>query len=277
MKGHTVVDLPRADGRASAARTPGTQRASGVDGGLQSVLSALDVLDLFTGSEDLGVSQVARHLGVAKSTAHRLLTTLCARRLAEKDEETGRYRLGLHLFELGQLAVERNALRRRAVPLLHDLQRLSGATVHLAVPDGSEVVYLERLVASGATREMHSVGRRLPSHCTGSGKVIAAFTPTLASARRSAGFSVKMTDHSIRSAAQYAQALTEVRRTGFALNVDEAVDGMASVAAPVVGSDGSARAAISLVVPTRRMLEDLGRPVQLVQQAARSLARDLCL
>jgi DNA-binding IclR family transcriptional regulator len=248
-----------------------------VDGGLRSVLSALDVLDLFVGDEDLGVSEVARRIGVAKSTAHRLLTTLCARGLAEKDAETGRYRLGLRLFELGQLAVERNALRRRAVPLLYELQRASGGTIHLAVPDGSEVVYLERLVASGAVLDMSTVGRRLPSHCTGSGKVIAAFAPTCASARSSAGFSVKMTDHSIQSAAQYSRALADVRKRGFALNVDEALEGLASVAAPVLGSDGSARAAISIVGPTRRMLDDLGRPVQMVQHAVRRLSRELCL
>lgn len=251
-------------------------RESSVDGGLRSVLSALDVLDCFAADEELGVTEVARRIGVAKSSAHRLLTTLCARGLAERIEENGRYRLGLHLYELGQLVVERNAMRRSAMPVLQKLQKVTGGTIHLAVPDGSEVIYLERLVNPSSMESFSRIGRRLPSHCTGSGKVIAAFTPLAASARSHAGFT-PMTTRSIHSTEQYTQALADIRRKGYAMNVDEALTGFTSVAAPVRGHDGMARAAISIVGPTSRMLSDVGRPVRLVQMAARQLSRDLCL
>ena len=256
--------------------TDGQRATTAPAGGLQSVLSALDVLDLFRGEQDLGVSEIARSIGVAKSTAHRLLTTLCARGVVEPAAAPGRYRLGMQLFEYGQLVLERNDLHRFAMPLLHELRHATGATIHLAVPDGSEVVYLERLISGPVLKPMTSVGRRLPSHCTGSGKVIAAFTPRCASARSAAGFTNRMTSRSIHSETDFAKALTEIRRNGFAMNVDEALEGMASVAAPVIGTDGSAKAAISIVGPTRALLHDVGRPVQMVQRAARRLARDAC-
>ncbi len=247
-----------------------------VDGGLQSVLAALDVLDCFATDDELGVSELARRIGVAKSTAHRLLTTLCARGLAEHDEQTGRYRLGMRLYELGQLALDRNEMRTRALPVLRELQYVSGGTIHFAVPDGSDVVYLERLVHVSSIRSFAHVGRRLPSHCTSSGKVIAAFTPVAAAARVRAGFT-PLTTHSIHSERQYALALAQVRKQGFAVNADEALAGFASVAAPVLGHDGSAKAAISIVGPSDRLLNGIGRPAQLVQLAARRLSKDLCL
>ena len=101
------------------------------DGGVQSVYTAVDVLECLMRDEEVGVSDVARRLGVAKSTAHRLLTTWCARDMAERNPDTGRYRLGMRLFEFGQMASDRFPLRRAALPLLEELRQASGHTVHL--------------------------------------------------------------------------------------------------------------------------------------------------
>jgi DNA-binding IclR family transcriptional regulator len=251
-------------------------RETGVEGGLRSVLAALDLLDCFADEDELGVTELAKRIGVAKSTAHRLLTTLCARGLASRNDETGRYRLGMHLYELGQLAVGRNEIRNAALPLLQELQQATGGTIHLAVPDISEVVYLERLVSRAATARFSRVSRRLPAHCTSSGKAIAAFTPDLAAARSTAGFT-SLTSRSIHTARQFALALAETRKRGYAVSVDEAVEGLTSVAAPVKAHDGSARAAISVVGPTDRVLADVDRPARLVQLAAQKLSRELCL
>jgi DNA-binding IclR family transcriptional regulator len=240
------------------------------------VTSALDVLDCFLDAEELGVSDIARRLGVAKSTAHRLLTSLSARGLTDKNPESGQYRLGLHLYELGQIAGDRMRLRRTAVPLLEELRQLTGCTAHLAVPDGSHVIYIERLEPLRGASRMNSVARRMPSHCTSSGKAIAAFDPEAARARRAAGFPA-LTPASIRTAADFERAQTEIRRRGVATNVDEALEGFASVAAPVLDSNGRARAAISLVGPTAQITENLGRTGQLVTVAARRLARSLAI
>jgi DNA-binding IclR family transcriptional regulator len=237
-------------------------------------MAALDVLDCFTESDELGVSDIARKLGVAKSTAHRLLTSLCARGLADKNPETGQYRLGLHLFELGQLAGNRMRLRRTAMPLLEELRQVSGCTVHLAIPSGPDVLYVERLETLRGMQLFGTVGRRLPSHCTSSGKVIAAYDTDFARARRTAGFPA-LTEVSIRTATDYERALVEVRRRGVATNMGEALAGLASVAAPVLDASGRAQAAISLVGPAQELSSDFGRPARLVTIAARRLARSL--
>lgn len=207
---------------AVASETPRTDT-------LRSVTSALDVLDCFNRDAELGVSDIARRLGIAKSTAHRLLTTLCSRGLTEKNPETGLYRLGLHLFELGQLAQQRLRLREVALPTLEELRRVTGHTVHLGVLDGTDVVYAERLESPDCRRLMAAVPRRFPSHSTSSGKVIAAFNPELAAARIEMGFAG--TAGTLRSADAYRDMLATTYRRGVGITHDEVVSGVSSVAA----------------------------------------------
>lgn len=264
--------------RDATGDTDATVRDTGRDigGGVKSVMAALDVLDCFTEEDELGVSDIARRLGVAKSTAHRLLTSLCARGLADKNPETGQYRLGLHLFELGNLAQNRMRLRRTALPLLEELRQVGGCTVHLAIAPKADVLYVERLETLHGMNLMSQVGRRWPSHCTSTGKAIAAYDPAFAQARRRAGFPV-LTTATIRSGADHDRALADVRRQGVATNLGEARQGLSSVAAPVLDSAGRAQAAISLVAPARDLSADLGRTARLVLVAARRLARSLAI
>ncbi|MER6630522.1 IclR family transcriptional regulator [Streptomyces sp. NPDC000987] len=260
--------------RRTQGEPPETADGALRDGGLRSVGAALDVLECFALEEELGVSDVARRLGVAKSTAHRLLSALCARGLTEKDPATRQYRLGMHLVELGQIAHSRLELRKAAFPMLEELREVSGCTVHLSIPDGVDVLQIERLESIRAIPLMAHVRRRWPLHATSSGKVIAAFDPGLAAARAAAGFP-PCTERTIRSADEFGRALEQVRRTGYATNLSEAKDGAASVAAPVRDRSGRSRAAISLVGSTAEIARDLGRQAQLVTVAARKVAQCL--
>jgi len=242
------------------------------DGGLKSVLHALDLLDCFAVDEELGVSDIARRLGVAKSTAHRLLTTLSTRGLTEKNPETGQYRLGLHLFELGQIVVNRVKLRQAAFPLLEELRERTGDTIHLSVPDGAEVVYLERLQTLRGMQLVAPFGRRLPSHATSGGKVLAAFDPLLADARRDQGFPA-FTKYTISNRRQFDRALDETRRQGFSTSFDEITVGLGSVAAPIFDSSGQVRATLSIVDTTDRMRAKAERMARLAIQASHVLSR----
>jgi len=248
-------------------------RAQPPDGGVQSVYTAVDVLECLMRDEEVGVSAVARRLGVAKSTAHRLLTTLCARDLAERNPDTGRYRLGMRLFELGQMASDRFPLRRAALPLLEELRLASGHTVHLSVADGADVVFVERLHSLAGIRLMADSGRRLPAHVTSGGKVLAAFDPTVAQARRQAGFP-RMTERTITSAADWDRTLAEVRRSGIAVSIGESHPRLTSVAAPVRNVRGRAFAAISVAGPSPEF-GDFGRASRLVLTAAAKLSHTL--
>ena len=130
------------------------------------------VLDAFDGPGRLTLAQIVRRTGLPRSSAHRMLERLVQLRWLRR---SGRdYELGMRLVELGSLAVHQDRLHRAAIPLLHELHRATGLVVHLAVLDGADVVYLEkigdRMVAAIPTR----VGGRQPAHCTAVGKAILA-------------------------------------------------------------------------------------------------------
>jgi DNA-binding IclR family transcriptional regulator len=239
--------------------------------GVRSVGSALDVLDCFAWSAELGVTEIATRLGCSKSTAHRFLTTLTEKRLVERIPSSGRYRLGLHLYELGQLAVSRFDLRAAALPVLEQLRATTNQTVHASVADGADVLYVERFETWQGRPFSSRVGRRMPVHCTSSGKVLAAWDEAVVAARLAAGLP-RRTPRTITDPARFLAELEEVRRRGYAVNVEEAEVGLSSVSAPVVSPNGRVLAAISVAGPTDVILGDGGERVsRLVREAAKVL------
>jgi DNA-binding IclR family transcriptional regulator len=238
------------------------------------VSSALEVLECFAVDAELGVSDIARKLGVAKSTAHRLLTALCQKGLAEQNPETGHYRLGLHLFELGQLAQARSGLRHVALPTMTWLADSTKHTVNLAVPDGPDVVFLERLETSDDVRFLGHAGRRFPSHCTSSGKAIAAYHPEAAQARRDAGFPPRVSQ-TVRTQNDWDRQLVEVRRRGFAFSSSESFDDVTSIAVPILDPGRRAVGAISVLGSSAAVIPELEQIARLVQMAARRIGRAL--
>jgi DNA-binding IclR family transcriptional regulator len=241
---------------------------------VRSVLAALDLLDCFAADGELGVTEIARRLGVAKSTAHRLLSTLCARGIAEQVPDTGQYRLGLHLYELGQLAQDRLPMRHVALPLLEELRLTTGHTVHLSIADGPDVLFLDRLQTLRGIPLVGERPRRIALHATSAGKVIAAFDPAARAAREKAGF-IKLTAHTIGTKQEWDQALDQIRRTGFAVSDSDAQLGLASVAAPVRDGQGRARAAVSVAGPSAVVAADTDRLSRVVILTAAKLAHRL--
>lgn|SRR5574337_602720 len=247
-----------------------------VDGGLKSVLTALDLLDCFRSDDQLGVTDLANRLQISKSSAHRLLTSLCDRGFAAHDPKTGRYQLGLRLHELGQLAINRLPIRPRARPILENLGQRTGFTVHLAIPDKANVIYIERMHGPGRFQALAGVSARVPVHLCSTGKAIAAFDPVVADARRAAGFPT-WTPASIHDLAGFDAALEEIRRRGFAVNDQEAACGITSVAVPIRNHAGRAIAAISLVATTPELHDRIESNARLLLGAARQLTCNLCI
>jgi DNA-binding IclR family transcriptional regulator len=146
--------------------------------------------------------------------------------------------------------------------------------VHMAVPDGAEVLYLARLHTRLGAQRLGALGVRFPAHVTGSGKVIAAFDADVATACRARGFPA-LTTSSIRSASDFDRALDEVRCRGFAVNDQETVSGWTSVAAAVKDHAGKPQAAVSLVGPSNLAKRHIDSQARLVTVAATHLARML--
>lgn len=255
------------------ARMRGGQQATR-PGELRSVGTALDVLECFSVDGELGVSDIARRLDIAKSTAHRLLTTLCSRRIVEQNPHTGRYRLGVHLYELGVLAQARFDLRQVAMPTMLELSRQTGFVVNLSVPDGADVVYIERLETGPGSRLLAQSGRRLPSHVTSSGKVIAAYNPEAEAARRDAGFPPRASS-TIRSVKEWQGVLDEVRRLGYAHADNESYEDISTVAVPLLDLQHTAYAALSLLGPTELLAPQVPKLSRLLRTSAQRISRSL--
>ena len=148
----------------------------GTEGRLSSVASAIRVLKAFSETEvEIGISTLAKRLGLAKSTVHRLASTLTAEGLLEQNSENGRYRLGLGLFALGALVRRRMDISTQALPYLHELREITGETVHLATLEQSNIIYLFNLESHQAIRMRSYVGARKPAFCTSEGRVLLAF------------------------------------------------------------------------------------------------------
>lgn len=240
-------------------------------GGIRAVATALDILDLLASEPELGVAEIGRRLGVAKSTAHRMVTTLSAKGYVRQVQESRSYRLGLKLSELGELVANRHQLRGYALPLLESLRAQTGESVRLAIPDGSKMFYLERLGGSGGPQSGPPSGRAKPIHVTSSGKAVAAFNQSVAEAAIAAGFEMK-TSHTIGSETQFLRCLADIRTRGYAFSIEEDELGLGSVAAPVLDHTRVARAAISVAGPVGRVTgEHIGQMARRVQAAAAQL------
>ena len=142
---------------------------------IQAIERAVAILNTFSAEEpELGVTELADRLELHKSTVHRFLVNLEAAGLVERNRHTSRYHLGLHIFELGGLVLQQMNLWDEALPFLEGLVRDSGETGHLAVLDGGEAVYIEKVEARRALRIPSAIGRGYPAHATSLGKVLLA-------------------------------------------------------------------------------------------------------
>lgn len=222
---------------------------------LSSVRNAARVLRAFThADQELGVSELSRRLGLGKSTTHRLVATLEAERLLEQDPQTGKYRLGLALYELGTTVTEHVDLHQAALPVLTTLRHQTGEMVHVAVLDGLEAVYVERLESTYLLPVFRRVGHRLPAHWTSSGKVLLAALPRPELERRLRGIALDArTTHTITDHQALVKELEVVARQGWASNIEEGELGVSSVGAPLRGADGSVIAAVTVVGSSERI------------------------
>jgi IclR family KDG regulon transcriptional repressor len=247
-------------------------------GALSTVRNAVRVLTSFSLEErELGVSELARRLGLGRSTVHRLLVTLAQDGLLEQNPASGRYRLGLRTYELGMLAAAHMDIREAAQPVLTQLRDQTAETVQLAVLDGREVVYIDRLETTQTVRIFGHVGHRNQAHCTSTGKALLASLPADALDRLLDGWVLEAkTPYTITDPAKLREELAKVRRAGFAENVNETGVGVASVAAPIRDAAGAVVAAVSVAGPVMRVD---GRSLRafsgMVLEAAHEISRRL--
>ena len=244
---------------------------------LSSVRNAARVLKAFNSKRrEYGVSELARTLDMSTSTVHRLLATLTAENLMEQDDETGKYRLGLAIYDLAAAVTAGFDLSHAVLQPMAVLRNRTGETVHVAVLDGREVVYVERLDSPHTLRMFLDIGRRNWAHCTGTGKVLLAHQGAGELERILDGWDLpSVTPGSITDQDLLRKTLREIRHLGYAINDGESETGVISVGAPIHDRGGSVVAAMSVAGPASRMEEDMRAITYSVVEAAAAAARRL--
>jgi IclR family acetate operon transcriptional repressor len=227
-------------------KTPPSPRSNNY--GIRAVERAIAILKAFSPATPvLGVTELARTLKLHKSTVHRLLATLEQSGFVTQDPAHGRYRLGLPLFELGSLVVNSMELQHVARPYLEDAHRACGETVHLAILDEWDVVYIDKIESIHQVRMHSQVGRRAPAHCTGLGKALLAGLPAGAldqfiQRRGLRGY----TSRTITAPEVLRNHLALVRQRGHAIDGGEHEELIRCAAAPIIDHTGQVVAAASI-------------------------------
>ncbi|MDQ8729320.1 IclR family transcriptional regulator [Bradyrhizobium sp. LHD-71] len=223
---------------------------------VQSLAKGFRVLEAFTAERlEMGLAEVARAAGVDNATAFRFLNTLVQLGYIEKISETKRFRLTLKCLDLGFSAIARTDLRELARPLLRELVNETIEAASIAVPDGSEVVYIERVQAGLARLGVDvRIGSRVPAYSTAVGQIILAYLPRDAQvAALDAAPRRKLTATTLTALDALLARLQQVRQKGFALSDQENVTGLRVLAAPVLDADGVPLAALSVAAPAFAM------------------------
>ncbi len=209
---------------------------------------ALVVLDAVAEAEDVGTNELARRTGINASTVSRLLATLAARGLVRHVEETGRYRLGPRLVQLGSVALAGLDLRELARPALVALAAETGETATLSVPGEPDAITIDFVQSPSSVQSVAHVGRRSVAHATATGRVALAFGDT----ELPAGPLRAYTERTITERDRLEAVVAAVRQSGFAESVGEREDDLNAVAAPVLGSRRELVAVVGLQGPSTR-------------------------
>lgn len=222
---------------------------------IRAVDKAVRVLNVLSDGRPRTLTVLSKEMDINSSTTFRLLASLRFHNLVELDKSTGEYRLGFGCLELSRAYHMENEVRRAALPAMEKLRDDTRETVHLGILADKEIVYLEKLEGLHAIGMMSSqVGGRAPSHCTGLGKVLLAFTGSEDNqGKRGKLVLRRYTDTTIVDPDQFKAHLEQIRKNGYALDIGEHEREVRCVAAPVFGQDGRTVAAISVSGPSGRI------------------------
>ncbi|MBT2249046.1 IclR family transcriptional regulator [Arthrobacter sp. BHU FT2] len=219
--------------------------------------------------EDLGISEIARRTGLAKATVSRIARELIDYEFLERRGTS--VRLGLRIFELGSITRRPKDLRRLALATMADLRQATGHTVHLAVREGREVVYIEILRGRDGVQLPSRVGGRMPAHATGVGKALLAYTdPAIVDEILSSPLE-QVGPRTFTSPTDLRVELESVRTHGLAYEQEESAAGVCCVAGAILRENGDPLAAISVSGPNGTMRQERVGPA--VQAATLGLNR----
>jgi DNA-binding IclR family transcriptional regulator len=221
---------------------------------IQSVSRASAIIEALSNYNALGVTELGKLLGLHKSTVYGLVSTLEHEGYVCQNPQTGKYALTLKMFEIGGRVFGKLDLRKISRPHIEQLVLRHRETAHLVIPDGLEIVYIDKVECTQSMRICSNVGKRMPFHCTGVGKVLLAHMPVeQADAILMKKGMDAFTDNTITDYNLLQQELGKIKVLGYALDNEEAELGLRCVAAPIRDINGKVIAATSVSGPKVRM------------------------
>jgi len=244
-------------------------------GGVQSVDRALTIMNILARLGQAGVTEIAVELGVHKSTAFRLVTTLESHEFVEQTEDRGKYRLGLGLVRLAGASTARLDVVQEARPVCRRLAAASGETVNVAVLSEQAALYVDQVAGGSALPSHNWVGQHIPLHATSNGKILLSGLEADEVDRRVVALPA-YTERTITSRRKLHRELAEVRDQGYAVAHDELEVGLSALAAPIRSAHGDVIASISVSGPSYRLPDpQMADLTKLVIEAADDVSRRL--
>jgi IclR family acetate operon transcriptional repressor len=242
---------------------------------VKSLVKALNILEVLADEEQPHtLTQLSRRLHLHVSTVHRLLVNLVRHGFVEEDTLSGGYQLSYRILRMGLRVLDRLDFRRVANPLLRDLNARTQETVHLAILQEAQAISIEKFDSPQAVGLDARLGRLMSLHCTGVGKTLLAYQGEdfLNQIAQSPGLT-RMTAHTITGLPQLRRELERIREQGYALDQEEAVDGLRCVAGPVLTHTGQIVAAFSVTgLATRLTPARVPEIAQLVRETSQQIS-----
>ncbi len=240
---------------------------------IQSVERAAQILKaLGSDAPRLGITELSDRLGLAKATVYGLLRTLESEHMVEQDPETGKYRLGPALLQLGNTFLDNHELRARSLLWAESLATRANEAVKVAVLHGATVLIVHHVFRPDNSVQLLEVGASIPWHACAVGKAIVASSPPELKSELLRGELPQLTGRTLVAPAALTKELARAEREGYAVENQEAIVGEAGIAAPVFDSRGVA-GSIGVSGPAERLLPN--GPDRSILPAVRDVARAL--
>ncbi|MCX7842744.1 MAG: IclR family transcriptional regulator [Clostridia bacterium] len=246
------------------------------DKGVQTINRALDIIEILSMErQGLGVTEIGNRTGLHKSTAHRLLNTLAERGYIEREPQNGSYRLGLKFVEVSSIYLNKIELKTEAQPFLRKLVETVGQPAHLAILNGTDAIYIEKIEALSSIRLYSQIGRRIPAYCSALGKALMAGLneSDLNKLADQTDF-YPYTQNTILNKADLLKSVDLVRKKGYAVDDEEHDEGVRCIAAPVYDYTGRIIASVSTAgdkkIISKERDDEIGK---YVKEAAEGISR----
>ena len=242
----------------------------------QTLLRGLKILEFIArGGSGLSIRQLAGEVKLPRSIVHRLISTLEDAGYLQKNSPMPGYRLGTKLWWLGCAAIQELEIKEVARPHLEDLAAKTKELVNIAILDGKEVLYIDKIDSSQSVRAHIPIGGRAPAYCVATGKAILAHLEDeevikiISSAK-------KVTDKTVTGIDHFRDHLAEIRRRGYSINLGEYHDDVGGIAAPIRDGEGNVVAAVGITFPLNRgTSKNILRFGSLTMEAAAAMSRKL--